>query len=154
MVNLIHDKYSRKMKKAVTLILTIVPLALYSQTTSSSIDIWNSTLLTAMMGGIIGGIIGVIGTLWTSYYGPKKLIEFNDKRDEMRLNGPRKTLLLKLLEDKEFPDGRTIETLSMVTGTSVEDCRRLLVEIGARGIKHEGDVEGWVLIKNKPIKED
>jgi hypothetical protein len=95
----------------------------------------------------------VIGTLWTSYYGPKKLIEFKDEREEEKLNGPRKELLLSLLNDTNYKDGRTIETLSMVTGTTYEECRRLLVEIGGRGIKHKDNKEGWVLIKNKPINE-
>lgn len=97
--------------------------------------------------------MGVIGTLWTSYFGPKKLIEFKEKREEEKLNGPRKKLLLSLLNDQNYRDGRTMETLSMVTGTTFEECRRLLVEIGGRGIKHKNNKEGWVLIKNKPIIE-
>ena len=42
----------------------------------------------------------------------------------------------------------------MVTGTTYEECRRLLVEIGARGVKLRDNKEGWVLIKNKPISEE
>jgi hypothetical protein len=39
----------------------------------------------------------------------------------------------------------------MYTGTSADECRRLLIEIEARGILLAGDKEGWALIKNKPL---
>ena len=46
-----------------------------------------------------------------------------------------------------------METLSRVTGTPPDECRRLLIEIEARGVKLEGDVEGWALISRKPLDE-
>ncbi len=64
----------------------------------------------ALLGGVIGGILGVIGTIVSSYYGPRKIEEWREKRKEERINGPRKCLLTKLLEDTRFPDGRTMET--------------------------------------------
>ncbi len=108
----------------------------------------------ALLGGLIGGILGVIGTIVSSYYGPRKIEEWREKRKEERINGPRKRLLTKLLEDTRFPDGRTMETLSRVTGTSYEECRRLLIEIGARGVTLKGNKEGWALINKKPINEE
>lgn len=58
-----------------------------------------------------------------------------------------------MLEDSRFPDGRFIETLCLVTGTKSEECRRLLIELGARGITLNKDKEGWVLISKKPLDE-
>lgn len=126
----------------------------FAQETEITNDFWSSNLFSSLIGGLIGGILGVIGTLWTSYYGPKKLIEFKENREEKKLTGPRKELLKKLLNDPTYANGRTIKTLAMVTGTTFEECRRLLVEINARGIKLKGDQEGWVLIEKKPIKEE
>jgi len=79
--------------------------------------------------------------------------EWREQRAEERIYGPRKTLLKQLLEDRRFDDGRTFETLSRVTGTTEDECRRLLIEIGARGVKLKGGVEGWALITRKPLDE-
>ena len=62
----------------------------------------SSELSAAILGGLIGGVLGVLGTLVTSYYGPRKIEEWREKRQEERLNGPRKLLLKKLLEDRRF----------------------------------------------------
>ncbi len=113
----------------------------------------SSELIAAIIGGLIGGVLGVIGTLVTSYYGPRKMEEWREQRLEERTNGPRKRLLATLLEDARFPDGRTIETLARVTGTAPEECRRLLIQISARGVMLKDGKEGWVLIKNKPLDE-
>jgi hypothetical protein len=40
----------------------------------------------------------------------------------------------------------------MYTGTEPEECRRLLIQIEARGIVLK-DGEGWVLIKNRPLDQ-
>jgi len=62
-----------------------------------------------------------------------------------------------MLKDKRFKDGRRLSTLTRVTGTKDDDCRRLLIELKARGLTLANDVgepcEGWALIKNKPIDE-
>lgn len=107
----------------------------------------------AVFGGLIGGILGVVGTLISSYYGPRKMEEWREKRQEERINGPRKKLLKQLLYDPRYDDGRTIETLSHITGTTEEECRRLLIEIGARGVKLKAGKEGWALISRKPLDE-
>ena len=49
-------------------------------------------LMSALIGGFIGGVLGVIGTPLSSYYGPRKLEEWKERRIEERHNGPRKTL--------------------------------------------------------------
>lgn len=112
------------------------------------VDIWSS-----IIGGIVGGILGVIGTISSSYWGPRKFEEWKDKRIEEKELEPRKKLLKQMLEDESFRDGRKIQTLCMVTGTQVEKCRDLLIEIGARGVNLEGDIEGWALISRKPLNE-
>lgn len=61
-------------------------------------------------------------------------------------------MLRKLLDDPAFPDGRYLDTLCIFTGTSPEECRGLLIEIEARGIRLEKG-EGWVLISKKPFDQ-
>lgn len=108
-------------------------------------------LWAALAGGIIGGVLGCVGTLLSSYWGPRKLEEWRENRAEERINGPRKHLLKKLLEDDGF-EWRRLSTLARVTGTTEEECRRLLIEIGARGSLSPGE-ELWALISRKPIAE-
>ena len=105
----------------------------------------------ALTGGIIGGFLGCVGALLSSYWGPRKLEEWREKRGEERINGPRKHLLKKLLEDDQF-EWRRLSTLARATGTTEEECRRLLIEIGARGTLSEGE-ELWALLSRKPITE-
>ncbi len=58
-----------------------------------------------------------------------------------------------MLEDTRFKDGRTIDMLSRVSGTTPEECRCLLIEVGARGVTLAGETEGWALISKKPLDE-
>jgi gas vesicle protein len=111
----------------------------------------DTNLLTAFIGGAIGGVLGVVGTLVSSYYGPRKIEEWREKTKEEKFNGPRKRLLMQMLKDSKFPNGRTIETLSKVTGTEKTECRRLLIEIGARGTLLKDEKEGWTF---KPITDE
>ena len=113
----------------------------------------SSEFASAVVGGLVGGVLGVIGALVLSYYGPRKFEEWREERLEERLNGPRKRLLKQLLEDPRFNDGRSLETLSRVTGTPEEESRRLLIEIEARGVKLADGKEGWALIARKPLDE-
>ena len=112
-----------------------------------------SELIAGILGGFVGGILGVVGTLITSYYGPRKIEEWREHRQEERIYGPRKRLLIQLLEDSRFNDGRKLETLCRVTGSNEEECRRLLIEIGARGVRLRDGVEGWALISRNPLDE-
>jgi hypothetical protein len=105
-------------------------------------------------GVIIGGVLSVAGTFVGSYWGPLKL----EKRREEKYDGPRKELLLLLLNEKpETQPIRSLERLQLVTGTTEEECRRLLIEVRARGVKMKGGGEGWALIDNydfeQPFKE-
>ena len=113
----------------------------------------DANLLSALVGGFIGGVLGVVGTVLSSYYGPRKLEEWKEQRIEERHNGPRKHLLKQMLDNPKLPDGRSLETLSKVTGTSAEECRRLLIEVGARGFTLKDGREGWTHIKNRPLIE-
>jgi hypothetical protein len=90
-----------------------------------------------------------VSTLVGSYYGPRKFEEWRSERAD----APKKRLLTVLLDDPWFPEGRYLETLQTVTGTSADECRRLLIEVEARGlITSEADTrELWALIKNKPL---
>ncbi|MET0647592.1 MAG: toll/interleukin-1 receptor domain-containing protein [Pyrinomonadaceae bacterium] len=57
-----------------------------------------------------------------------------------------KGVLRKLLSDPKYPDGRSLDTLCRKAGPSrsKNECRRLLVEIGAREVELQ-DGEGWTL---------
>ena len=48
--------------------------------------------------------------------------------------GAEEGVLKTLLNDPRFPEGRRLETLQIVTGTSSEECRRVLIEVEARGV--------------------
>jgi hypothetical protein len=109
-------------------------------------------LATALLGGIIGGVLGVTGTIVTSYWGPRKLEERRERRREAQEFGPRKALLAQMLRDPRHRV-RTLDMLKHVTGTSDEECRRLLIEIGARGVLIRGEREGWALIERFPLDE-
>jgi len=109
-------------------------------------------LLSAILGGVAGGVLGAAGTIVTSYWGPRKLEEWKAQREEERLSGPRKRLLRKMLEDRQH-DWRRLSTLARVTGTTPEECRRLLIEVGGRGSLVEGREEVWGLIERHPITE-
>ena len=49
---------------------------------------------------------------------------------------------------------RSLDLLTHVTGTSDEECRRLLIEIRARGVLMRGQKEGWALIDRYPLDRD
>jgi hypothetical protein len=106
----------------------------------------------ALLGGLIGGVLGVVGTLVTSYYGPRRLEQWREGQREAREFGPRKALLERTLNDEDHPI-RTLEMLKHVTGTTDEECRRLLIEIGARGVVMSGGREGWALIERWPLEK-
>jgi hypothetical protein len=92
------------------------------------------------------GLFGIGTTVLASYILPRRLERDRVKDQEERNWGPRKRLLEKMLS-KPNPPIRTFTRLRHVTGTSDEDCRRLLIEIGARGVIMRGGVEGWALIE-------
>ena len=106
-------------------------------------------LTAGIIGGVAGGALGVLSTLVGSFYGPRALEEWRARKQDE----PKKRLLKALLDDPRFPDGRYLETLRIVTGTSEEECRRLLIEVDARGVIPGSSTqkELWALVKNKPL---
>ncbi len=98
-------------------------------------------IIAAMVGGLAGGVLGVVGTVISTYFGPRMLEEWKERKKAERLDNPRKELLKKLLSGPTH-QLRSIKTLSRVSGTSAEECRRLLIEIDARGIRLSGNREG------------
>ena len=54
----------------------------------------------------------------------------------------RKKTLKRLLESDRFPQGRSLDVLMRKTGLGKRDCRLLLSEIGAEGIKLSDCSEG------------
>ena len=109
-----------------------------------------SAATAAIIGAAVGGTVSIVAGLVTTYFGPRWLEGWRDKKE----NAPRRRLLLDLLEDRRWRDGRTLERLAFVTGTSEERCRQLLVEIHARGVTLADGSEGWALIKYKPLAND
>jgi len=109
-----------------------------------------SAATAVVIGAVVGGSVSIVANLLTTYFGPRWLEGRRDKKE----NAPRRRLLLDLLEDERWRDGRTLERLAFVTGSSEEKCRQLLVEIKARGVTLADGREGWALIKYKPLRND
>ncbi|MEA2191529.1 MAG: hypothetical protein QOI73_1650 [Solirubrobacteraceae bacterium] len=111
-----------------------------------------TALEAGIVGGFVGGALGVLGTTVTAYWGPRKLEQWRlDRLDE-----PRKKLLKEMLDDPN-PTIRSLDRLRIVTGTSEDECRRLLIAVKARGVRMRGGQEGWALIDRwgfeKPVTE-
>jgi hypothetical protein len=104
-----------------------------------------SNLVAALLGGLIGGALGVLSTLVGSYYAPRRLEQWRAAEQEEREFGPRKRLLAEMLSEP-YPPIRSFHLLRHVTGTTDDECRRLLIEIGARGVVMQGGKEGWALV--------
>lgn len=146
------------MKKITLLAVFVLATALlFGQTTNEPVDS-SIKLIDSLIGGFIGGILGVVGTILSSYYGPRKLEKWRMEQKEIKYDNPRKKLLKQMLEDNRYPNGRRLTTLSRVIGTNAEECRSLLIDLEARGITlkddDEKEIEGWVLIKNRPLNEE
>ncbi|MEL6511750.1 MAG: hypothetical protein AAFQ32_18255 [Pseudomonadota bacterium] len=94
---------------------------------------------------VLGGIIGAV-------LGPILLEEYRNWKRERSWKRPRKILLRTMLEGTlKF---RTLQTLSRTIGASDEDCRSLLVEIGARGARMKDGEEAWALISRAPLDDE
>ncbi len=106
------------------------------------VQFWTS--LVGLIGVIIGAVITVIGNV---------LLHKLQQKGKNALDVARKALLKQMLDNAEFKEGRSFETLSKVTGAAPEDCRRLLIEIGARGFTLADGREGWTYIKNRPLNK-
>ncbi|HGE6130644.1 TPA: hypothetical protein ACGG8F_003413, partial [Vibrio cholerae] len=107
-----------------------------------TMDISTLTAWIGFGGVIVGALIAIIGNV---------IIFKMQNQQQKTIDDARKTLLNKMLSDKKFSEGRSLETLSKVTGAEPEECRRLLIEIQARGFTLKDGREGWVYIKNRPL---
>lgn len=108
----------------------------------SDVSFWTAVI------GFVGVIVGALTTTLGNY-----LMYKVQGRQQKTIDGARKNMLHQMLSNTEFEEGRSLETLAKVTGASPEDCRRLLIEIGARGFTLKGNREGWTYIKNRPLSE-
>lgn len=98
--------------------------------------------------GFIGVIVGALVTI-----GGNLILHWYQNRRGSAIDNARKKLLREMLDNAGFKEGRSLETLSKVTGATHEDCRRLLIEVEARGFTLSDGREGWTYIKNRPLKE-
>ncbi len=110
----------------------------------------SSELAAGLIGGFVGGVFGVLSSGITAYLGPLKLEQRKEQRREQREDGPRKALLERMLDEPQ-PLVRSFDRLKHVTGTTDDECRRLLIEIGARGVLMRDGREGWALITRYPL---
>ncbi|MGB3585240.1 MAG: hypothetical protein WBA23_01810 [Tunicatimonas sp.] len=108
-------------KYSILVVFVLFTSLVFGQAEGESIDS-SIKILYSLIGGFIGGILGVIGTILSSYYGPRQLENWRMEQKEKKYNQPRKTLLKQMLNDKRFPDGRRLSTLSRVSGTDLEEC--------------------------------
>ncbi len=99
-----------------------------------------SALLIAVVGGLVGGVVS-----------PVLLDAYREHQRNKKWAAPRKALLKQLLERKDF---RTLETLCRVSGTTEEECKTLLITLGARGALLKSGKEGWTLKPIGAIKPD
>ena len=106
----------------------------------SDISFW--TALIGLGDVVTGAVIAIIGNI---------VIFKMQNRQQKDIDTARKELLHKMLADSRFKDGRSLETLCKVTGSQPDECRRLLIEMKARGFTLADGREGWVYIKNRPL---
>ena len=107
-------------------------------------DVQFWTAIIGFSGVIAGAIISTIGNV---------VLYKLQQRKQNKNDIARKNLLKKMLDNPKFPDGRSFETLSRVTGTTPDDCHRLLIELEARGFTMADGRIGWTYIKNRPLDE-
>jgi mannitol-specific phosphotransferase system IIBC component len=104
------------------------------------VKFWSAII--GLVGVILGASISIIGNIILFRY---------QQKNQNKLDAARKKLLKQMLDNEKFKEGRSFDTLSKVTGAEPEDCRRLLIEIDARGFTLKDGREGWTYIKNRPI---
>ena len=100
-----------------------------------------------------GFAIAFVSALIGSVVGPVLLETYRRWQRERSWAKPRKRLLLRMLEDKKYRF-KSIDRLARTTGCTHDECRGLLIELGARGAKLKSGREGWALISRAPLSED
>ena len=101
-----------------------------------------------IIAALVGGIMGFVA----SYFGPIGREKWKQKQIDEKYDNPRKELLEKALKMKEWKM-RSLDILRRYTGTTEEECRRLLIEINARGGTLKSGKEAWGLISENPIDQ-
>jgi len=99
----------------------------------------NVDITVAIIGAVLAGIISPLFVEW--------IRRWNKERTWAK---PRKILLQKMLNNPKWKR-RSLKWLTTVTGTTDEECRTLLIELGARGTIMDDKSEGWALISRLPL---
>lgn len=90
--------------------------------------------------GLLGVLLGGVGTAWIQHYLVSK------KQDQ--LDDARKVLLKAMLEDDDH-EWRKLTTLGHVVGADDDTTKRLLLVLGARASEDGEPV--WALLSRKPL---
>jgi hypothetical protein len=100
-----------------------------------------------MLGTLIGGTVGLIGTL-----GSTALNHYLNTKKAVALNKMRKERLNHLLSGPKYT-WRSMEDLCSAVGADEETTAMLLLEIGARQSMAKGR-NNWALISRAPFPDD
>ncbi|MEE2946353.1 MAG: hypothetical protein VX444_14380 [Pseudomonadota bacterium] len=110
---------------------------------------------------LIGVLTGIGAAAVSSYLGPKALEKWRADQKEKNWAEPRKKLLKDKLTDAKGDGWIRFSKLMILTGTTADECRSLLIDIEARGgllkkrpeDKTDADREGWALISRQPLSK-
>lgn len=92
---------------------------------------------------IVGLVSGVISPVVFNFY--------QEWKREKNWAAPRKKLLKEKLTSAKGEGWVSLERLRILTGTSEEECRSLLIELNARGGRMKSKKEAWALISKQPL---
>jgi hypothetical protein len=101
----------------------------------------------AIIGTLIGGAIGVVGTL-----GSAVLKHYLETKREVALDRVRKERLTQMLSGANYV-WRSMENLASAIGADEETTAALLLEIGARQSMAKGR-NNWALTSRAPFPDD
>ena len=102
--------------------------------------------MTVLLSGIVGGLVA--GSI-----APFLLQIMTQWKHERRWAKPRKTLLKAKLDSAKGDGWVSLERLKILSGTSNDECRTLLIGLQARGGILKSEKEGWALIVKQPLTE-
>lgn len=99
------------------------------------------------------GIAGTLSAgLLTSWFTQKWATDAEERRQKAR-DAPYRTLLLPMLESPKFGE-RSEARLQVVTGLAREDLARILIGLGARGVRMADGSQGWALLSRNPLPDE
>lgn len=96
--------------------------------------------------GVVGVLVGSVSTALLTFL--TNHFQMSEKR---KIDETRKKLLKEALGNLEHKEGRSLDTLVKITGAEPTECRRLLIQINARGFTLKDGREGWCYIKDRPL---